>query len=139
MAADIHISAGLASCVALKGSIGNTVAGLAERDKVCQVVCLATPLHSKQAKRHNVMYALSCFRTTLASVVVSLQGFAPLGLPVRPSIIITTIDVLRVVQSMPVRITTLARTILAATLALLEPAFIDLESLVAVETSARAQ
>lgn len=100
----------------LNCSIRAAVTGFAERDKVRQIVRFLVALHAKQAKRLDVMNPLSSHVTVLTGVIIALQGFPPLSLPVGATIIVSAVDILRMVQSVPMLITTRTRTVFSAAL-----------------------
>lgn len=124
----------LTSFCALKSGIGPTVAGVAESNEVAQIVGFAVVIESKEAKGLDVMHVRTRSAAVLTSVIIALQRFAPLRLPVRAALLASfTTNVLRVVQAVAVGITTGARAVLAPALALAQHAFIHPKLLLAMK------
>jgi hypothetical protein len=121
---------------ALYVSISSTVAGIAKRYEVSQNVCFLVAIKPEQAERLDVMNILPRRATSLARIAVALQRLASLCLPVRPAII-SKPQILRVVQSMAVRIAAWTRTIFTAAFALFQPTSANLEGLTAVKAIER--
>lgn len=106
----------LAALHTLYFSISTAMTRLAERYKVCQVVCFLVTLHAEHSKRCDMVNALTNVTASLAGIVITFQRFTSLCCPVRPAIVIAAIDILRMVQAMPVFISTWARAIFTTSL-----------------------
>lgn len=117
--------------------ISSTMAGIAEGDEVWQLVRFFVAVKAEQAERLDVMNVGPRAGAVLAGVIIALQSLAPLCLPVRATVI-TEAEVLRVVETVPVRVATFPRAVLSATLSLVQPALVYLESVAAVEADAIA-
>lgn len=127
----------LTSFGALYLRIGAAMTRIAERSKVQQVIRFFVAFNPKQTKRADVVNGLPRTSTFLASIVISLQCFAALGLPVWAAIAAASVNILRVIQSVAMCITAGTRAIFATTLACFQNTFILPKLFAAVKTSER--
>lgn len=101
--------------------------------KIFNHVRFFVALNSKPPKRLDVMNNLARAITMLTGVIVAFQCLAPLSLPVRAAIVACS-QVLRMVQAVPMFISTFARAVFTAALALFQPTHIHLKSSSAIKT-----
>lgn len=113
--------------------IGAAVAWIAECYEVAWVVSFFVSLQPKQAKRLDMMDALTGTTTTLTGVIIAFQRLAPLRLPVRPAILCATVDILRMIQAVAMCITTWARAVFTAAFTRFQNAFIYPEGSIAIK------
>jgi hypothetical protein len=116
--------------------IGATMARIAQGFEVADFVRLFVAVKAEQAKRLHVVNILTRTAASSAGIVITFQGFAPLGLPVRPALLLSfTIQVLRMVQAMSMLITTWARAVFTTALACFQNTFILPKLFAAVKAS----
>lgn len=121
---------------ALDCRIRPAVAWITKRDQVPQVVSIPVAVEAIQAEGANVMHIRSRSAAMLACVIVPLERFSALGLPVRPAIVREPAQVLRMVEPVPVQIPAGPGAILPAPATHRQPAPVDLESLAAMKARA---